>query len=131
VGAFPSGLPEVSNVRVFTNGRVTPSRTQCGREATINNYAAGAKDTTPPYERWFLMDSLRISLLERWGCLRREQIFSLARQAWLSLECHRGQGENAVNSMWIFSGGRKKMWKKQLDSLTQKSDLSRKRRCCF
>src|SRR5215469_9983871 len=25
--------------RVFTNGRVTPSRTRCGHEATINNYA--------------------------------------------------------------------------------------------
>ena len=69
------------------------------------------------------MDSRRIPLLERWGCLRREQIFSLARQAWLSPECHRGRGENAVNCMWIFSGGRTKNVKKQLDRLTQKSGL--------
>jgi transposase len=28
------------------------SRTQCGREAITSDYAAGARDTTPPCERW-------------------------------------------------------------------------------
>src|SRR5215472_5298989 len=67
------------------------------------------------------MDSRGIPLLERWGCLRREQISSLARQAWLSAERPRRYGENPVNSMWIFSGRSKKNVKKQFDSVTQKS----------
>src|SRR5260370_2264162 len=36
--------------RVFTNGRVTPSRSRCGHEAITSNFAAGAKDTMRRYE---------------------------------------------------------------------------------
>jgi hypothetical protein len=117
--------------KVFTNGRVTPSRTRCGHEATTSNNAARDRTTMQRCERWlsngfawyFVVGKTELPMM-RTSIWPRSPGAALP---WLPSSQQRKPSEILVDTQWTVRRGDRKNLRKILDRLTQMSEASQSR----